>query len=128
MTDSPPRSPDKPPGFDEDDPYADVNLDTFPSWWRDLVTEYRAHDMRPYRPPRFADHVLTPVVIHDLEAEFDVTIQIRAMNPHETDDWHITVDGSPIASINRTRVGDGYTRYEITASEFKQTVREALTE
>ena len=33
---------DREPGEDPDDPYADVDLDELPDWWREAVQEFAA--------------------------------------------------------------------------------------
>lgn len=125
MTD-PPRPADLPAGFDEEDPYADEDLSTYPDWWRRNIEEFRAHGMRPYRPPRFADDTLTPPVIDALEAELDVTVRLRSVNPQTGGDWEVVVDGEPVATVDRRREGEGFTRYAVDADEFEALVREAV--
>lgn len=125
MTD-PPRPADLPAGYDEEDPYADEDLSTYPDWWRRNIEEFRAHGMRPYRPPRFADDILTPPVIDDLEAELDVTVRLRSVNPQAGGDWEVVVDGDPVATVDRRREGEGFTRYAVDADEFEALVRDAV--
>lgn len=125
MTD-PPRPADLPAGYDEEDPYADEDLSTYPDWWRRNIEEFRAHGMRPYRPPRFADDTLTPPVIDDLEAELDVTVRLRSVNPQAGGDWEVVVDGDPVATVDRRREGEGFTRYAVDADEFEALVRDAV--
>lgn len=127
MTEDPPRPASLPPGFDEDDPYEGEDLSTYPDWWRRNVEEFRAHEMRPYRPPRFADGEVTTERIESLEAELGVAVRLRAVNPQAGGDWEITVDGEPVATVTRRREGEGYTRYGISADEFETIVRGALT-
>lgn len=125
MTD-PPRPADLPAGYDEEDPYADEDLSTYPDWWRRNIEEFRAHGMRPYRPPRFADDTLTPPVIDDLEAELDATVRLRSVNPQAGGDWEVVVDGDPVATVDRRREGEGFTRYAVDADEFEALVRDAV--
>lgn len=122
----PPRPANLPPGYDEEDPYDGVDLSTFPAWWRRNVEAFRRHEMRPYRPPTFANGELSPPVIERLEAELGVAIRIRAVNPHEEGDWQVCVADEPIATIERTRTADGTARYELTAVEFETLVRDAV--
>lgn len=124
----PPRAADLPPGYDEDDPYDGEDLSTYPDWWRRNVEEFRDHGMRPYRPPRFADDELTPPVIDALEAELDVAVQLRAVNPQVGADWELLVDGEPVAAVGRRREGEGYTRYDVASAEFERLVREAAAD
>jgi hypothetical protein len=121
----PPRSANYPPGFDEADPYDKVELGTYPEWWRQNIREFRKYGMRPYRPPRFQDGALTPEVISQLEADLNVTIDLRAINPRVNEDWSVWVDGARIGQIGRERTGDGHTEYHMTAAEFEQLVRTA---
>lgn len=124
----PPRPADLPPGYDEEDPYADEDLSTYPDWWRRNVEEFRAHGMRPYRPPRFADDALTPPTIEALEAELDVDVQLRAVNPQVGGDWQLVVDGEAVAPVARRREGEGFTRYDVGSTEFERLVREAAAD
>lgn len=124
--DTPPRPGDAPAGFDESDPYADRDAADLPGWWRRNVEEFRAHGMRPYRPPRFADGAYTPVVIAALESELGVDVLVRAVDPRVGDDWSVLVDGREVATVGRRRSGNGYTVYEITSEAFEATVRDAL--
>lgn len=127
MTDDPPRAATLPPGYDEDDPYEGVDLSTYPDWWRRNVEEFREHDMRPYRPPRFADGELTTERIESLEDEFDVELRFRSVNPQAGGRWELTMDGEPITTVDRRREGEGFTRYGISGEEFESIVREAIT-
>jgi hypothetical protein len=127
MTDStPPRPAHHPPGYDEQDPYEGEDLDTYPEWWRENIEEFLQYDMRPYRPPRFADGELPPEVIADLEEELGVTIRVRSIDPHTGNDWMIWLDGEPVESVRRTREADGFSRYDIDAEEFEAIVRRAV--
>ena len=127
MTENPPRSANLPPGFDEEDPYASVDLSTLPDWWRRNIEEFREHEMRPYRPPRFVDGELTVERIVPLEAELGVDIRFRALNPQSGGSWELTVDGEPVVTVSRRREGEGFTRYDITADEFEAAVRSAIS-
>ncbi|MFC6873199.1 hypothetical protein [Halobellus marinus] len=129
MSDSdPPRPANLPPGFDDESPYADVDLEEFPEWWRRNVEEFREHEMRPYRPPRLADGTVTTELIDRLESTYGVEVRIRAVDPHEGGAWKILVDDEAVRSIERTRTEAGNTRYEITAAAFETAVTDAVTE
>ncbi|WP_311172870.1 hypothetical protein [Halobellus ordinarius] len=123
----PPRPANLPPGFDDESPYADVDLAEFPEWWRRNVEEFREHEMRPYRPPRLADGTVTTELIDRLESTYDVEVRIRAVDPHEGGAWEILVDDEAVRSIERTRTEAGNTRYEITAAAFERAVTDAVT-
>lgn len=127
MTDSDvPRPESHPPGFDEDSPYEGEDLSTYPAWWRRNIEEFRTFDMRPYRPPRFDDDTLVPAVIRTLENELDVDIQIRAIDPGEEDNWGVWVDEEYVSPVTHERLGEGYTRYDLTATEFRSLVESAI--
>lgn len=117
-----------PPGYDEDDPYEGVDLDTYPDWWRRNVELFRVHGMRPYRPPRFADGELTPEVILPLEAELGVEVRLRATDPEPEDEWEVWVDGSRAGTIERRRDGKGYTVYGMDSERFVELVSAAVDE
>lgn len=125
-SDTPPRPGDVPAGYDENDPYADEDISDYPDWWRRNIEQFREHGMRPYRPPRFTDEKYTPEVIARLEAEFDVDVQFRALEPRVGDDWSVVVDGEEVGAVGRRRSGDGYTVYELTSTEFEQMVEDAV--
>jgi len=122
----PPRPADLPPGYDEDDPYGDADLGDYPEWWRRNAEEFRRHGMRPYRPPRFADGEVTTGVVAALEADLGVTVRFRSVNPHEDGEWAVWVEGDRVATVERTRTQGGYSRYGITADEFRELVRRSV--
>lgn len=127
MTDGrPPRSATLPPGFDEDDPYEDEDLSSYPGWWRRNVELFRDHGMRPYRPPTFADGTVAPPVRERLEDDLGVEIELRAVDPQSDGSWQIRVDGAVIGEFERTRTERGHSRYEIRAEAFERLVREAV--
>ncbi|ADD05813.1 uncharacterized protein Nmag_2248 [Natrialba magadii ATCC 43099] len=114
------------PGWlDRDEPYADIDVSELPAWWRNAVEEFRAHDLSPYRPPQFQDHVLVPPVVERLESSHGVEIQFRGVDVENGDDWRLYVDREPVVAVSRTRTAAGYTRYGITSNAFEQAVREA---
>lgn len=119
----PPRDATLPPGYDEHDPYDGESLSEYPDWWRQNVEEFRKYNMRPYRPPRFADGTVTQKVISGLEEELDVEIRLRAQNPREGEDWQIWINETPVAAIGRSRDGDGYTVYEMSTEQFSDMIR-----
>jgi hypothetical protein len=123
---NPPRDASLPPGYDEENPYDDVDLSTFPEWWRRNVEEFESYSMRPYRPPRFADGTLAPKQIESLKEELGVHVQFRAKNPQSGGQWYIVVDGEPVEQIEHVRHGEGYTVYDLTADRFETLVRDAV--
>ena len=114
------------PGDDPEDPYADVDLSALPAWWRRAIEEFEAHDLRPYRPPRFADGTLAHEVIAPLEAEFEVEIDFASVETDFREAWSVRVDGQPIAAVGRRRSPEGYTVYETDPEDFEVQVRTAL--
>lgn len=123
---SPPRDASLPPGYDVDDPYEGKDIDTYPEWWRSNIEEFREHEMRPYRPPRFVDGDLVPECRTDLEDAFDISIRFRAVCPEEGDEWELRVDDSVVATVGRQRTGQGYTEYQLTGEEFERQIRSFL--
>lgn len=123
--DAPPVPSDRPPGYDEEDPYEDEDLSTYPDWWRESVELFRAHGMRPYRPPRFADGELVPPTVAALEDELDVAVGLRSneTGPHPA--WALWIDGDHVATVPRRREGDGHTVYGLTRDAFEGLVRDA---
>lgn len=128
MRDNVPRSSNLPAGYDEEDPYDDEDIEEFPSWWREGIELFREHELRPYRPPQFSDGVLTPEIISELEAEFDISIRFKAVNPRFGDDWGIWINGEKIAEVARTRTEEGRTVYEISSDLFREEIRRAISE
>ena len=125
VTDDPPRSASLPAGFDEEDPYEDEDLSTYPEWWRRNVEEFREYGMRPYRPPRLADGTLTPPLVEELEAEHDASVRFRAVDPQVGNAWELVVDGRAVSEVDHLRSGDGYTVYDLEEAELRESVREA---
>lgn len=119
----PPTGANRPPGYDDEDPYEGEDLSTYPEWWRRNIEEFEAHGLRCYRPPRFEDGELTPPVIDELERELGCDIRLRALDPAEGDEWEVLKDGEPIATIGRRRTGDAYTLYLLDSETFASIVR-----
>lgn len=116
-----------PPGHDEEDPYADVDLAELPDWWRRNVEAFRDHRMRPYRPPQFEDGDLVPELVGRLESELGVEIRIRKrIGPDRDEGWTVLVDGRPAATLDRVRTEEGRSVYAVTAAEFETAVRDAV--
>ena len=113
------------PGEDAEDPYEDVDLSELPDWWRRAVEEFREHDLRPYRPPRFADGTLVHEVVEPLEAEIDVAIDFANLAGDRREDWSVRLDGEPVGRIPRRRSPEGYTVYETEPETLELIVREA---
>lgn len=114
------------PGETPADPYENTDLASLPDWWRRAVRDFADHDLRPYRPPRFADGELKHDVVAWLESAYGVSIGVRGINVAYGDDWTVTVDGDPVATVARRRDPRGYTVYESTAEEFVETIEAAL--
>lgn len=123
--DDQPRPASLPAGYDDQDPYEGEDMSTYPDWWRANVEEFRAHGMRPYRPPRLADDELSPPLVEALSEEFGVDVRFRARNPQSDGAWVLVVDDEAVQSVDHRRHGDGYTVYGVTSEELRAAVREA---
>jgi hypothetical protein len=121
-----PRPSSLPPGYDDEDPYDDVDIETLPKWWQENIELFREHGLRPYRPPQFEDGRITKEVIDDLETKFDVQIQLRTVDPEHEGPWEVWVDDTAVTKISRSRVSEGRTVYSLTAKEFNNIVHNAL--
>ena len=126
MRDDPPRASTLPAGYDEDDPYGDDDLSSYPAWWRENVELFRSHGMRPYRPSRFADGTVVPTAIERLESAFGVEISIRTVETETGAEWAIVVDGEPVAHVEHERTTRGVTQYQIAAESVERLVRDAV--
>lgn len=118
---SPPR--DQGPNPDHKDPYEGVDIESLPDWWQEAIEEFRAYDLRPYRPPRFDDGELLHEVIEPLERELGVTIDFIGRNVTAGDDWTVRIDGQPIAQIGRRRTAEAYTLFEMGSDSFEAMIR-----
>lgn len=127
MTQDPPRDASLPAGYDEEDPYAEVDLSAFPDWWRRNVEEFSEFGMRPYRPPVLADGTVLPQLLADLESEHEVDITLRTVDSkgHE---WALVVDDRPVRRVDHERDGGGYTVYDIDAETLTSAVETTATE
>lgn len=114
--------------LDADDPYADVDIDTLPEWWREAIIEFREHNLRSYRPPRFADGKYKYEVVRELEARFDVNIDFIEFDVETTDKWTVRVDRQPIGTVSYRRDTDGYSVYEMRSDAFKEMITSAIAE
>ena len=118
-----------PPGYDEDDPYEDVDVETLPDWWRHNVETFREHRMRPYRPPQFSDGAVVTEVVEDLEGGLGVAITLRKhIGAEGGSAWRVSVDGEVVTELERLRTEEGRSVYSVTSDAFEQAVREAATE
>jgi|GEM_PF-840639 len=123
----PPRPSGAPAGFDEADPYADVDLESYPDWWRENVEAFRAHGMRPYRPPQFDDGSLVPELLDRLEGDLGVEITLcKHIGADATESWKALVDGEAVATFDRVRNEEGRSVYSVTAGEFERLLRAAV--
>ena len=114
------------PGSDPADPYEDVDLTSLPEWWRHAVEEFRAHDLRPYRPPRFADGTPVHDVVDDLTKEFGVEIGFGAVGEGYREAWTVRINGTDAFSLPRHRSVDGYSVYEIESEEFEHKIADFI--
>jgi hypothetical protein len=118
------RSADLPPGYDEEKPYEDEDISTYPDWWRMNIETFRNHEMRPYRPPRFQDGKITTELIKRLQSDLGCSILLRATDTQLESQWEIYVDEKPVGTVGRHRDADGYTVYEMTSETFEELIRD----
>lgn len=116
------------PGEDESDPYEDVDVSRLPAWWRRAIETFRAHDLRPYRPPRFEDGTLKHEVVDRLEVELGVEVRLACFNARHGDDWDVFVDGERVGAVGHRRSPDGYSVFEVAGDEFERLVRSGVSE
>lgn len=116
-----------PAGYDEDDPYENEELSSYPDWWRRNVELFSAHGMRPYRPPRFSDGGIVPEVVAELEREHDVELRICGFDSADDTEWALTIDGERRRELERWRSSKGYSVYELSTPEFCEIVGEIVT-
>jgi len=121
------RSADLPPGYDDEDPYANIDIERFDPWWRENIDLFRDHNMRPYRPPQFIDGAHTPPILKRLKDEFGVSIRFRVLDPQAHNDWEIRVDGDAVTTVERYRDDGGFSVYNMESQVFEQVVRDFLT-
>lgn len=123
-----PRDADLPPGFDNSNPYSDIDTNKLPNWWKDNIDLFSNHGMRPYKPPRFNDSSLVPKVISNLEAKYNIIIHLRSKAQRLEKNWIITVNHKDVARVSRHRDGSGYSVYDISSLEFEGVITEYLGE
>ena len=105
-----------------ENPYEEVDVSNLPEWWREAIAEFERHNLRPYRPPRFADRTLKFAVVHRLERELDVRIDFVSRGA--SGDWTVRIDDEPVGTIGRHRDADGQSVFEMEAEEFAEWIRE----
>lgn len=108
------------------DPYANVDLDSIPKWWRDTIEEFEAHELPTYRPPVFRDGTLKHRVIRELEGTFDVHIDFIYNNNSDPSQWQVRVDRTPIGMIGHHRSKNGYSVFEMDSDEFVEWLKNYL--
>ena len=101
----------------------EIDVDELPVWWSEAIEEFKEHDLPAYRPPRFADDVITPPVVDRLQSEYDVEIRFMGVGVEYRDSWGVYVDDEQIFTVDREREPAGYTRYQVTSETFEQNVR-----
>lgn len=114
---------DRQPGEAPNNPYADIDVDDLPDWWREAVEEFEAHGLRPYRPPRFADDILKYYVVNTLERELDVKIEFIGIDVDADSNWIVRVDGETVAEVGHHRDPEGYSVFEIDSVNFASMIR-----
>lgn len=119
-TDSSLLEPGDPSGWKQhaEDPYADVDIDTLPKWWRDTNREFEEHGLPPYRPSVFEDGTLKHRVIDLLEARLDVRIEFLYQGTGTPDEWTVWIDDVPVGTIGYHRDRRGYSVFEMASGGF----------
>ncbi len=114
----------------DEDPYADVDVEELPAWWRRAIADHDPDhdpvDGPTYLPARFADGTIVQPVIDRLEATFDVDVTLVGVGVRHGDPWTVRVDGRDVAPVDRERTRAGETRYGITADRFEAIVADAI--
>lgn len=111
---------------DDEAVYESISHDSLPRWWQRAADEHDRYGLRPYRPPRFEDGTLTPPLVEDLEAEYEVDIKFVGLNASYGDAWSVYIDGEAAFDIDRHRDPDGYTVFEETSQAFVQSIRKNI--
>lgn len=109
-------------------PYEEIAVEQLPVWWSDAVEEFQEHDLPAYRPPRFADDVMTPPVVERLQSEYDAEIRFMGVGVEYRDSWGVYIDDEQIFTVGREREPAGYTRYQVTSDAFERKVRNHFTD
>ncbi|QLG29904.1 hypothetical protein HUG10_20055 (plasmid) [Halorarum halophilum] len=123
---NPQRRANLPPGYDEEDPYEDQDLESYPAWWRRNVAEFRAYGLRPYRPARFEDGAFTAAVVGELEAELGIEVRLRTVDPGVDRAWEVWVNGAFLERIDKRRDGGGYSEFGMESEAFRELVRSSV--
>lgn len=114
----------RPPGWDPNDPYENIDITKLPSWWQTAIKEFEKYGLRPYRPPKFTDDKLVPNIINELEEKYGVDVLIIFDENTFDPSWRVHVDGKPVDEIDRRRNSEGYTEYLISSKDFIELVKE----
>lgn len=101
------------------------DLESLPGWWREVVEEFEEYGLRPFRPSRFKDGAVVREVVKTIEEEYNVTVNLKVINPEYNGEWSVFVDGEPVATVLHRRKVDGYTEYGITSEELERAVASA---
>jgi len=109
-------------------PYENVDLSALPGWWREAIEEFRDHDLRPFKPPRFSDGELKFRTVERLENELDINIDFVGVDVTRSDDWTVRVNKKIIGTIGRRRTSEAYTEFEMPSDEFEEWIRKWLAE
>lgn len=103
----------------------------YPDTWVEQAEFRERYDLPPFRPPRFTDGVLVHPVVEALEERHGVAITFLLRgsvdrNLHETGEWVVEVDGSPVSALGRSRDADSNTVIEVTSEGFRETIARHL--
>lgn len=118
----------RPPGYEQSDPYEDLDCLELPHWWRYAIEEFDAHGLRPYRPPRFEDGEHVHDHVEKIERTWNVEIQFIAFGNDDGENWEIRIDGEKRGEIGHHRSPEGYSVYEMESEAFIDYVESTLSE
>lgn len=99
-----------------------------PQWWKDVTAELKENDIDTYHPPVFKNGTLKYDLVNRLERELDVSIRFVTKPGNADQTWLIEVNGEMIGSVDHYRSQQGFTVYQIAATEFANWVRQSLPE
>jgi hypothetical protein len=108
--------------------YDDSNRSELPEWWHSAIAEFRAHDLPPYQPPRFADGVLIHEVIENLEDRHNRRISLLGMDTRYGDDWAVRIGEKTVGEIKHGRAAEGYVVFGLESDEFEEWIDTEMQE
>lgn len=102
-----------------------ANPREYPEGWVEQARFRRAHDLPPFRPPRFADGERIANVVASIRAEHGVSISFVAYDVERTG-WQVEVDGEVAFDVDRYRDDAANTVVGLSSEGFRTRVEENL--